>query len=116
MTSERLQKVLSQAGFGSRRSCEEIIEHQRVTVNGITATLGMKADIETDLVKVDGKPLTIERRKKTFILFNKTAGVRTDTDPADPRPSVRDLIPVEGHLYPVGRLDIDAEGLGINDG
>jgi 23S rRNA pseudouridine2605 synthase len=111
MTSERLQKVLSQAGFGSRRSCEEIIEHQRVTVNGITATLGTKADIETDLVKVDGKPLTIERRKKTFILFHKTAGVRTDTDPADPRPSVRDLIPVEGHLYPVGRLDIDAEGL-----
>lgn len=111
MTAERLQKVLSQAGYGSRRSCEEIIEHKRVTVNGIPATLGTKADIETDLVKVDGKPLPVDRRNKTFILFNKTAGVRSDTDPADSRPSVRELIPVEGHLYPVGRLDIDAEGL-----
>jgi len=111
MTAERLQKILSQAGYGSRRSCEELIELQRVTVNGVTAKLGSKADISTDRIKVDGKLLSLIERKKTYIIFNKTVGVRSDTDPADPRPSVRDQIPVEGHLYPVGRLDIDAEGL-----
>jgi 23S rRNA pseudouridine2605 synthase len=111
MTADRLQKILAQAGYGSRRSCEEIIENQRVTVNGRTAKLGAKADLDNDLVKVDGKPISIKQHKKIYIIFNKTIGVRSDTDPADPRPSVRDLIPVEGHLFPVGRLDIDAEGL-----
>jgi 23S rRNA pseudouridine2605 synthase len=111
VTEERLQKILAQAGYGSRRSCEELIESQRVTVNGITAKLGTKADLDTDRIKVDGKPVSPAKRKNIYIIFNKTTGIRSDTDPADPRPSVRELIPVEGHLYPVGRLDIDAEGL-----
>ncbi len=111
MTAERLQKILAKAGYGSRRSCEELIDSQRVTINGVTARLGAKADPETDRIKVDGKQLSQAKRKNIYIIFNKTAGIRSDTDPSDPRPSVRDLIPVEGHLYPVGRLDIDAEGL-----
>jgi len=111
MAAERLQKVLSQAGFGSRRSCEEFINTQRVTVNGKPAELGMKADPEKDQIKVDGKLIPRKKPGNIYIAFNKTAGIRSDTDPKDPRPAVRDLVPVQGHLYPVGRLDIDAEGL-----
>lgn len=111
MAAERLQKILAQAGFGSRRSCEDLIESHRVTVNGVIAHLGLKADQEADVIKVDGKQIPRISRKKIYIMFNKPVGVRSDTDPQDPRASVRDLIPIQGHLYPVGRLDIDAEGL-----
>ena len=111
MPEERLQKVLSQAGYGSRRSCEELIEAKRVTINGVPANLGVKADPSRDKIKVDGKLIAITNTPKTYLIFNKPTGVRSDTDPADPRPAVRDLIPNPGHLYPVGRLDMDAEGL-----
>lgn len=111
MKTERLQKILSQSGFGSRRSCEELIVLKRVTVNGAPAELGMKADPEKDNIKIDGKLIPKKKPGNIYIAFNKKIGVRSDTDPQDPRPAVRDLVPVEGHLYPVGRLDIDAEGL-----
>jgi 23S rRNA pseudouridine2605 synthase len=111
MTQERLQKVLAQAGYGSRRSCEKLIESQRVTINGLVASIGMKGDPEKDSIKVDGKPLPRAATKKIFIIYNKPPGVRSDTDPSDPRPSAREMVPVQGHLFPVGRLDIDAEGL-----
>jgi 23S rRNA pseudouridine2605 synthase len=101
MKTERLQKILSQAGFGSRRSCEELIVLKRVTVNGAPVELGMKADPEKDNIKIDGKLIPKKKPGNIYIAFNKKIGVRSDTDP----------VPVEGHLYPVGRLDIDAEGL-----
>jgi len=118
MKVERLQKILAQAGFGSRRSCEELISSRRVSVNGEIASLGMKADQETDIIKVDGKTIPHLQTKKTYIIYNKPSGVRSDMDPNDPRPAARNMVPVPGHLYPVGRLDIDAEGLILltNDG
>ena len=114
---ERLQKILAYAGYGSRRSCEELIRAGRVTVNGQVAHLGSKADIETDQVKLDGKLL---RHPESFqyIALYKPRGVVSTVSGPDPRPTVRSLVPVEGTLYPVGRLDVDSEGLILltNDG
>ncbi len=118
MPLERVQKILSQAGYGSRRYCEGLIEAGRVLINGKTAILGSKADIAKDQVQLDGQQIKISASKKIYIAVNKPIGVRSDVDPADPRPAVRDLVPVTGHLYPVGRLDMDSEGLILltNDG
>ncbi len=114
---ERVQKILSRAGFGSRRSCEELITAGRVRVNGKLAELGMKADASKDTLTVDGNLIPKEEPKR-YIALHKPRGVLSDVDPADPRPTVRDLVPVHGHLYAVGRLDLDSEGLILltNDG
>ncbi len=114
---ERLQKILAYAGYGSRRSCEELILAGRVTVNGEVAHLGSKADIATDTIKLDGK---IVRPPETFqyVALYKPRGVLSTVSAPDPRPTVRSLIPLPGSLYPVGRLDVDSEGLVLltNDG
>ena len=118
MPEERLQKILAQAGYGSRRSAEELISAGRVVVNGRVATLGMKADITQDSISVDGKQLPKAESKKVYIALHKPRGVLSDSDPIDPRPSVLDLVPDVGHLFAVGRLDLDSEGLMLltNDG
>ena len=115
---DRLQKVLSKAGFGSRRTCEAIIAENRVTVNGNTAKLGDKADPFKDKIMVDGKAIPAVAVQKIYIALNKPRGVLSDVDPKDDRKTIRDLIPVEGHLFAVGRLDLDSEGLILltNDG
>ena len=118
MAEERLQKILAQAGYGSRRSAEELIAGGRVTVNGQIATLGMKADVTRDSIAVDGKLLPKTESKKVYIALHKPRGVLSDSDPNDPRPTVLDLVPSYGHLFAVGRLDLDSEGLMLltNDG
>lgn len=114
---ERLQKLLAQAGYGSRRACEVFITAGRVRVNGAVAVLGQKADLSVDKVMVDGKTLA-QTESLTYIALYKPRNVISAAEGQDDRETVRDLIPVEGHLYPVGRLDFDSEGLILmtNDG
>lgn len=114
---ERLQKLLAQAGYGSRRSCEVFIIEGRVKVNGRVAELGQKADLSKDTITIDGKALA-KRETLTYIALYKPRNVLSAAEGRDDRQTVRDLIPLEGHLYPVGRLDFDSEGLILmtNDG
>jgi len=114
---ERLQKLLAQAGYGSRRACEVFITAGRVRVNGAVAVLGQKADLSVDKVMVDGKTLA-QTGSLTYIALYKPRNVISAAEGQDDRETERDLIPVEGHLYPVGRLDFDSEGLILmtNDG
>lgn len=114
---ERLQKLLAQAGYGSRRACEVFITEGRVRVNGKVAVLGQKADLAVDKITVDGKALA-KREALVYIALYKPRNVLSAAEGQDDRRTVRDLIPIEGHLYPVGRLDFDSEGLILmtNDG
>jgi 23S rRNA pseudouridine2605 synthase len=107
---ERLQKILAHAGFGSRRACEDYITAGRVRVNGKVAELGQKADAEKDKITVDGREVVVPKRN-IYIALNKPRGVISAVTSPDPRPTVRDLIPIEGRIYPIGRLDIESEGL-----
>ncbi len=117
MTEERLQKILARAGFGSRRSNEELIVQGRVTVNGVTAQLGMKADPAKDRIEVDRRVIPAAEQP-VYIALHKPRGVLSDVETDDPRTTVRQLVDVPGHLFSVGRLDIDSEGLILltNDG
>jgi 23S rRNA pseudouridine2605 synthase len=114
---DRLQKILSHAGFGSRRACEDLITAGRVTVNGQVAHLGSKADVRLDQIKLDGKLIKPPENLK-YIALNKPRGVLSAVSSPDPRQTVVDLVPVKEHLFPVGRLDVDSEGLILltNDG
>ncbi len=110
---ERLQKLISAAGIASRRSAETMITEGRVTVNGETATLGMSADPGTDEILVDGQPITIARKRR-YIVLNKPRGYVTTMKDERGRPTVAELTQdAGGRLYPVGRLDMDSEGLVI---
>jgi 23S rRNA pseudouridine2605 synthase len=115
---QRLQKVLAAAGCGSRRACEEIIRQGRVQVNGQVVTeLGTKVDPHRDEIRVDGTPIS-GPAEKVHLILNKPPGcISTAHDPWG-RPTVLDLIPHRGRLYPVGRLDAESEGLLLltNDG
>lgn len=116
--TQRLQKIISAAGVCSRRAAEKLLEDGRVTVNGGPAALGMSADPDTDEICVDGKRLAIGE-KKAYIMLNKPRGYVTTMSDEKGRKTVRDLIVSAGErLYPVGRLDMDSEGLIIctNDG
>lgn len=117
MTEERLQKLLARAGYGSRRVCETVIEQGRVMVNGQTASLGMKADPRRDDIRVDGERLRLPEAF-VYVMLNKPRGVISDEDVRGEKQSARELVPLEGHLYPVGRLDVRSEGLLLltNDG
>lgn len=117
MPEERLQKLLARAGYGSRRANEAIIEQRRVTVNGQIAELGAKADPQTDDIRVDGVRLKLPDAYE-YILFNKPRDVISDEDVGGNWPAAREMIPVDGHLYPVGRLDVKSQGLMLftNDG
>ena len=114
---ERLQKILARAGFGSRRASEELIQAGRVKVNGQVAELGSKADPETDRITVDGRALSTSE-PLTYIILYKPRNVLSTVSAPDARPTVRDMVPLPGRLYPVGRLDVDSEGLILltNDG
>lgn len=117
MAEDRVQKILSQAGFGSRRGCEKFIEEGRVTVNGKKITLGAKADPAVDDIRLDGAPIR-KAEKKVYIALNKPRNMLSLNAPEDDRPSIFDIVKDERHLYPVGRLDFDSEGLVLltNDG
>ena len=115
---ERLQKLLSAAGVCSRRAAETYILAGRVTVNGIPAELGMRADPERDEICVDGKPLG-GREELVFLLLHKPRGLVTTISDEKGRKNVADLVRDCGvRVYPVGRLDLDSEGLLLmtNDG
>jgi pseudouridine synthase len=108
---ERLQKLMARAGIGSRRSCEELIRQRRVTVNGTVAQLGQKADPASDRIEVDGERLRIDL-KRTYVALNKPQGVLSAAKDEERRyKTVRDLVQLPGHLFPVGRLDLLSEGL-----
>ncbi len=114
---ERLQKVLARAGIGSRRVAEELIEAGRVRVNGEVAVLGRRVDPDHDVVAVDGTPLGTAQGL-AYRLLNKPRGVvATAADPQG-RPTVVQLVPDDPRVVPVGRLDVDTEGLLLltNDG
>ncbi len=116
---ERLEKVLSAAGVASRRRSAEIIRAGRVEVDGKTVTEpGLRIHPERADIRVDGAPLGPPSRK-VYLLLNKPAGyLSTARDPGN-RPTVLDLVPGKGaRLFPVGRLDLDTEGLLLitNDG
>jgi len=116
--AERLQRALARAGFGSRRSAEELIAQGHVTVNGTVATVGDKVDVTTDVVTVRGATVNLDPRVQYFAL-HKPAGVVTTMHDPQGRPDVRSLLPPDGpRVFPVGRLDLDSEGLllAMNDG
>jgi 23S rRNA pseudouridine2605 synthase len=117
MTEERVQKIMARAGYGSRRACETLISAGRVTIDGKRAALGTKADPALNTIVVDGQQLS-KAEPLVYIALHKPRGVLSDIDPQDTRQTVRDLVPVPGHLFSVGRLDMDSEGLILltNDG
>lgn len=115
---ERIQKILSGRGVTSRRRAEEMILAGRVTVNGRIAMLGDRADGEADEILVDGKPLPTPNGS-VYILLNKPRGYVTTLSDEKGRPNAAQLVADCGtRVYPVGRLDMDSEGLLLftNDG
>jgi 23S rRNA pseudouridine2605 synthase len=114
---ERLQKVLARVGLGSRRVCEDLIAAGRVAVNGERAVLGKRVDAEHDVIALDGTPIGV-KAGLVYYLLNKPPGVVTTADDPQGRPTVVDLVPEEPRVFPVGRLDMDTEGLLLltNDG
>ena len=115
---QRLQKILSARGVASRRRAEEMIQHGQVTVNGIAASLGDSADPETDEIRVNGQLLP-GGQQSVYILLNKPRGYVTTLSDEKVRPNAAQLVADCGiRVYPVGRLDMDSEGLLLftNDG
>ena len=113
----RLQKLLAQAGIGSRRVGDELVAAGRVKVNGEVAGPGRRVDPEVDRVEVDGVPVAV-RPGLVHYLLNKPAGVVSTASDAEGRTTVVALVPGEPRVHPVGRLDADTEGLILltNDG
>ena len=116
---ERIQKIIANAGFCSRREAEKWIAAGRVFVNGKKVTeLGTKADAHCDKITVNGKLLTREE-KKVYYLFYKPRNVMVTRHDPEGRPTVHDYLKnIEKRVYAVGRLDFDSEGLLLltNDG
>lgn len=108
---ERLQKLLSARGVASRRKAEEMILAGRVSVNGIIAALGDSADADTDDIRIDGKPIP-KQRSFVYIMLHKPRGFVTTLSDEKGRRAVTELVSDCGQrVYPVGRLDMDSEGL-----
>ena len=116
---ERLQKLISRAGIASRREAEKIILAGRVTVDGkVTTELGAKADPAQNKIRVDGKILNFDA-EKIYLLLNKPRGYVSTAKDERGRPTVLDLVKeIPARVYPVGRLDLNSEGLLLltNDG
>ena len=115
---ERLQKLLSAAGLCSRRAAESYITEGRVTVNGIPAELGQRADPKRDDIRLDGKRIS-GSAEPVYLLLNKPRGYVTTLSDEKGRKTVAELVTGCGaRVYPVGRLDLDSEGLLLmtNDG
>lgn len=116
--TQRLQKILAAAGIASRRHAEELIAAGRVSCNGRVCALGESADPEKDRICVDGRPIP-SAAPPVYILLHKPRGYVTTLSDEKGRPNVSQLVrqcPVR--VYPVGRLDMDSEGLLLmtNDG
>lgn len=122
MPEVRLQKVLAEAGLGSRRGAEALIVAGRVTVDGAPAVLGQRVDPESAAILVDGRPLP-SPMPHVYLALHKPVGVTATVRDRHATTTVLELVPPEvrrraGRLYPVGRLDLDSEGLLLltNDG
>ena len=119
MVKERIQKVIAAAGVTSRRKAEDLIQEGRVMVDGRRVTrLGSTVDPAINVLTVDGKRIN-PAVQKTYLLLNKPRGYITSLDDPQQRKTVMDLVAtVRGRVFPVGRLDYDAEGLLLftNDG
>ncbi len=108
---ERLQKIISAAGITSRRNAEKLISEGRVTVNGTAACLGESADPDRDEICIDGRRIAVTT-VKTYIMLNKPRGYVTTLKDEKGRKTVAELVSGAGvRLFPVGRLDMDSEGL-----
>ncbi len=115
---QRIQKIIAMMGIASRRKAEELILTGRVTVNGKIAVIGMKADLEKDHIKVDGKILTAIN-PKVYFAFYKPKGVITSLSDPEGRQTIKDFLKgIKYRVFPVGRLDYETEGLLLltNDG
>jgi pseudouridine synthase len=117
MPVERLQRSLARAGFGSRRACEKLIAAGRVEINGRVATLGDRLDPAMDQVRVDGSKVNVNPELRTFALHKPRGVTTTMRDPHAER-DLSGFLPKGVHVFPVGRLDRDTEGLLLltNDG
>ncbi len=115
--TERLQKILAARGICSRRRAEELITAGRVTVNGQVALLGQSADPDRDEILLDGEPLPAQS-EYVYIMLHKPRGFVTTLSDEKGRPDVSQLVDCGQRVYPVGRLDMDSEGLLVltNDG
>ena len=116
--TERLQKILASRGVCSRRKAEELLSAGRVSVNGVVAALGESADPENDEILLDGKPLP-SKSEYVYIMLNKPRGFVTTLSDEKGRKNAAQLVADCGiRVYPVGRLDMDSEGLLLftNDG
>jgi len=116
--NERIQKILSSRGVASRRAAETMIQDGRVTCNGQVCLLGQTADPEKDRIEIDGKPLPASG-EKVYLLLHKPRGYVTTLSDEKGRKNAAQLVSDCGvRVYPVGRLDMDSEGLLLftNDG
>lgn len=120
MEKIRLQKVIAESGFCSRRKAEEYIEKGRVTINGRPAKIGMKVDPSKELISIDDEKLFYKRKKEyKYIMLNKPRGYLTSMTDDRGRRCVTDLLEdIDTRVFPVGRLDLNTEGLLLftNDG
>ena len=109
---ERLHKVLAHAGVASRRAAERMILDRRVRVNGaVVVQLGTQVDPAADRIEVDGRPVARSAAVHHYVALNKPLGVVSTAHDPEGRPTVVELVNAPQRLYPVGRLDIDSEGL-----
>ncbi|HEY3524016.1 MAG TPA: S4 domain-containing protein, partial [Candidatus Limnocylindrales bacterium] len=117
MPTERLQKILAAAGVASRRGAEALIEAGRVSVDGLTATIGQQVDPATAAIAVDGRPISRSAAvAHVYLAVDKPVGVTSTVRDRHAVTTVIDLVPAalrpaSGRLFPVGRLDQDSEGL-----
>lgn len=111
----RLNKFISETGYCSRREADKLIEAGRVTINGVTASLGTQAELGDD-VRIDGRPLGAQKRH-VYIALNKPAGI-TSTTEQHVKGNIVDFVGHPERIFPIGRLDKDSEGLILltNDG
>lgn len=118
MEKERLQKVLSKQGYGSRRACEKLITDNRVRLNGKIAKLGDRGSLDEDFIEVDGNQIIKKADDKVYIALNKPRRVLSEFKKQDDRRNINDLIAIDKYVFIIGRLDYLSEGLLLltNDG
>lgn len=114
---ERVQKILARAGIASRRASEKLISAGRVRVNGKVISLGDKADPSKDIIEVDNRKVEFQQQFEYYAIY-KPRGILSSAKDKRGRKTVVDLVPAQTRIFPVGRLDLESEGLIIltNDG